>query len=115
MPPKKRTNRYNVKCLECGSVFEFDYSGKHNTIYHEDLKRMNKVTRYEVEGAAKNPFEAAERAKSCGVEIKEKEENIPSTSHSSPIRTDEEQGSSKPCVLDYSNKRKQLEESESWF
>lgn len=90
MPPKKRTNRYNIKCLECGSIFEFDYRGKHNSLYHEDMKRMHKAIRYEVEGASKNPFEAAKRVKICDdVEMKEKEKNAPIAAHSTaPVSSD---------------------------
>ena len=37
----------------------FDYKNKHNLKFHQDLLRQCKSIRYNVVGAAKNPFEAA--------------------------------------------------------
>ena len=37
MPPKERTNRFKIRCLECNVEMDFDYKTKHNLKFHKHL------------------------------------------------------------------------------
>lgn len=52
---KRKRNRINIECLECGSTFDKHYRGKHERTQHCGKKVSIKHV-----GAPKNPFEAAE-------------------------------------------------------
>ena len=59
MPPKERTNRLKIRCLECNVEMDFEYKTKHNLKFHKHLLNKRKIIPYSVVGAPKNPFEVA--------------------------------------------------------
>ena len=57
MPPKDRSNRFKIRCLECNVEMDFDYNTKHNLKFHKHLLNKRNIIPYSVVSAPKNPFE----------------------------------------------------------
>ena len=38
----KRTNQFNIKCLECNTIMDSDHRSKHNKFFHLNLSKNEK-------------------------------------------------------------------------
>ena len=54
----KPKNRFKITCLECGVPKNNNHRTKHNRLFHAEMMKQHKVTRWETLNAPKNPFEA---------------------------------------------------------
>ena len=60
----KRTNQFNIKCLECNTIMDSDHRSKHNKFFHLNLSKNEKSIKWAVLNAPKNPFITSSRSQS---------------------------------------------------
>ncbi len=68
----RKRKQVKLKCLvrSCNQVFDDDYRLAHNRKYHKDLLSKNKCIPYEVNGAARSPFELVDVASQWTEQLK---------------------------------------------